>query len=118
MTLLNKSTVEMVFKKSKVPERRKRRSHSPTFKAQVALSAIKGERTVGELAKQFDVHPNQIADWKGQLMERAGQVFGGSRQEPWPDLKVLHAKIGQLTLEKEFLENTLTKAGVQWSLRR
>ena len=94
--------------------RRKRRNHSPTFKAQVAMAALKGDKTLAELAQQFDVHPNQIADWKGQLMERAAQVFGDASApaSAVPDLTKLHAKIGQLTLENDFLEGALTKAGL------
>jgi transposase-like protein len=94
--------------------RRKRRNHSPTFKAQVAVSALKGDKTLAELAQQFDVHPNQIADWKAQLMERAAHVFGDSSSPApaEPDLTKLHAKIGQLTLENDFLEQALTKAGL------
>lgn len=82
--------------------RRKRRNHSATFKAQVAIAALKGDKTLAELAQQFDVHPNQIADWKSQLMERSAQVFGdGTVQTAEPDLTKLHAKIGQLTLEND-----------------
>lgn len=94
--------------------RRKRRNHSPTFKAQVAMAALKGDKTLAELAQQFDVHPNQITDWKSQLMERAAQVFGdgSAPASAEPDLTKLHAKIGQLTLENDFLENALTKAGL------
>ena len=93
--------------------RRKRRNHAPGFKAQVAIAALKGEKTLAELAQQFDVHPNQIADWKSQLLERSSQLFGeGSAQAAEPDLTALHAKIGQLTLENDFLERALTKAGM------
>ena len=79
----------------------------------MAVAALKGNKTLAELAEQFDVHSNQIADWKSQLQERAGQVFGetGSATSE-PDLKTLHAKIGQLTLENDFLEHALTKAGL------
>ena len=83
--------------------RRKRRNHSPTFKAQVALAAMKGDKTLAELAQP---------DWKMQLLERAAQVFDGPKPEAMPDLKALHAKIGQLTLENDFLEGALTKAGM------
>jgi len=93
--------------------RRPRRNHSPTFKAKVALDAIRGEKTLAELAKQHDVHPNQITDWKVQLIERAAGVFGvEAAGEPKIDLKELHAKIGQLTLENDFLEGALGKAGL------
>jgi transposase len=95
--------------------KRTRRTHSAAFKAKVALAAIKGDRTLAELAQQFDVHPNQITEWKRQLQERAADVFGAagmaSTESP-VDLKVLHAKIGQLTLENDFLEGALTKAGL------
>ncbi len=93
--------------------RRKRRNHSPTFKGQVAIAALKGDKTLAELAQQFDVHPNQIADWKMQLMERSAQVFGDSPDKGVePDIKTMQAKIGQLTLENDFLEHALTKAGL------
>ena len=93
--------------------RRKRQNHSPTFKGQVAIAALKGDKTLAELAQQFDVHPNQITDWKTQLMERSAQVFGDSSIKAIePDIKTLHAKIGQLTLENDFLEHALTKAGL------
>ena len=95
--------------------KRTRRNHSAAFKAKVALAAIKGDKTLGELAHQFDVHANQVTEWKRQLLERAGDVFGGGgadKGDAVPDLKTLHAKIGQLTLENDFLESALTKAGL------
>ena len=94
--------------------RRPRRNHTPVFKSKVALAAIKGDRTVAELSQQFDVHSNQITQWKTQLLERAGIVFeGGAHKESPPiDLKALHAKIGELTLENDFLEGALNKAGL------
>ena len=98
---------------SKGMARRKRRNHSSAFKAQVALAALKGDKTLAELAQQHDVHPNQITDWKTQLLERAALVFdGGAKPTEAPDLQRLHAKIGQLTLENDFLEHALTKAGL------
>ena len=94
--------------------KRSRRNHSPAFKAKVALAALKGEKTLAELAQQFDVHPNQVTQWKAQLLEGAAGVFGGGGAEPVAsvDLKSLHAKIGELTLENDFLEGALTKAGL------
>lgn len=93
--------------------RRKRRNHSPTFKGQVAVAALKGDKTLAELAQHFDVHPNQITDWKSQLLERSAQVFGDpSAKASEPDLKTLHAKIGQLTLENDLLESALTMEGL------
>ncbi len=94
--------------------RRARRNHTPVFKSKVALAAIKGDKTVAELSQQFDVHPNQITQWKMQLLERAGIVFegGGQKESPPIDLKALHAKIGELILENDFSEGALTKAGL------
>lgn len=94
--------------------RRPRRNHSAAFKAKVALAAIKGEKTLAELAEQFDIHPNQITQWKSQLQEGAAGVFGEARVEQAApiDLKALHAKIGALALENDFLEGALTKAGL------
>ena len=94
--------------------RRPRRNHTPGFKAKVALAAIKGDRTLAELAEQFDVHPNQITSWKAQLEGGAADVFDASNgaAPPAVDVKSLHAKIGELTLENDFLEGALTKAGL------
>jgi len=97
-------------------QRRARRNHTPAFKAQVALAAIKGDRTLAQLAEQFDVHPNQITSWKVQLEGGAADVFGArignGAAQPAVDVKSLHAKIGELTLENDFLEGALTKAGL------
>jgi len=93
--------------------KRPRRNHSPAFKAKVALAALRGEKTLTELAQEFDVHPNPISDWRSQLLERAASVFGGgdAKTEPTVDLKALHAKIGQQALEIDFLAGALSKAG-------
>ena len=93
--------------------KRTRRNHGATFKAQVALAAVKGDNTLAELAEQFHVHPTQITEWKQQLLARAADVFGGTKPtSDTPDLKTLYAKIGQLALENDFLEHALIKAGL------
>ena len=94
--------------------RRKRRNHTSAFKAKVALAAMKGDRTIAEIAQQYEVHSNQVTDWKRQLLENATAVFDGKEAvgKVEPDLKVLHAKIGQQALEIDFLTGALTKAGM------
>lgn len=94
-------------------KRRPRRNHSPTFKARVALEALRGDKTVAELAQQHDVHPNQITTWKNELMQRAGEIFGGGAAESAADrekLRDLHAKIGELTVERDFLASALGRS--------
>jgi transposase len=96
-------------------KRRTRLNHSAAFKAKVAIAAIKGERTIAEIAEQFDIHPNQVTTWKGQLEGSAAEVFdngSAARAEAAIDVKALHAKIGELTLENDFLEGALSKAGL------
>jgi transposase len=98
--------------KKKASARRTRRTHNPAFKAKVALAALREDRTLAQLCEQFELHPNQVSEWKRQLLERAAEVFdGGAGIEP-VDLAPLHAKIGQLALENDFLESALTKAGL------
>ena len=90
--------------------KRKRRNHSPAFKAKVALAAVAGDRTLAELSAQFDVHPNQIQDWKKQLLNGAENVFGGRAVEAEhseAEKQKLHAKIGQLSMENDFLSKAL-----------
>jgi transposase len=90
--------------------RRKRRNHSPALKAKVALAAVKGVHTLAELADQFDIHPNQIQDWKKRLVEGAEDVFGGNAVEAAhneKEVEKLHAKIGQLAMENDFLSKVL-----------
>ena len=97
-------------------KKRTRRNHSPAFKAKVALAALKNDRTIAQLAEQFDVHPNQITAWKDQLLASATDVFErGSNAKSSAaeiDIKSLHAKIGELVLEKDFLERALGKVGL------
>jgi transposase-like protein len=102
-------------KKGEQMSRRPRRNHTAAFKSKVALAAFKSDKTLAELAQQFDVHPNQITEWKNRLQEGAAGVFGEAKDDPAApkvDVTVLHAKIGELTLENDFLEKALTKAGL------
>src|SRR5512139_785200 len=89
--------------------KRPRRNHAPAVKAKVALATLKGDRTLAELAQRFDVRPNQITQWKSQLLERAIELFTtpAERQATGPDVKALHAKIGQLAMENDFLAGAL-----------
>ena len=102
--------------------KRTRRNYSPVFKAKVALAAVKGEKTLAELAQQFDVHPNQITTWQSQLLEGAAVIFGSEgHAEPSEaviDVKTLHAKIGELTLVNDFLSGAFGKAGLLPSAKR
>jgi len=84
-----------------------RRNHGAVFKAKVALEAIKGEQTLVELSERFQVHPNQITEWKKQLLERAPEIFDKEKRSEGPDVKELHAKIGQLAMENDFLSVAL-----------
>lgn len=85
-----------------------RRNHGSAFKAKVALEAVKGEQTMSELASRFQIHPNVIGQWKKELVERAGEIFNKDKQaDQGPDVKELHAKIGQLTMENDFLSVAL-----------
>jgi transposase len=111
----------MAASEEKHMTRRPRRNHSPAFKAKVAVAAIKGEKTLVELSQQFDVHPNQIKQWRDQLLEGATGVFGEPPKveaAPLVDVKTLHAKIGQLTLENDFLSGALGRAGLLPSAKR
>ena len=88
----------------------KRRNHSTAFKAKVALAAVRGDRTLSELAERFQLHPNQITNWKKQLVENAEEVFGkgsSGQSDQEFQIKELHAKIGELSMEKDFLSKAL-----------
>lgn len=91
--------------------KRKRRTHKPDFKAKVALAALKGDLSLAELSAKFDVHQNQITEWKRQLLKNADQAFGGKQAsgDAEATIKELHAKIGQLSMENDFLEQGLTR---------
>ena len=98
-----------------------RRNHSPAFRAKPAVSAIKGEKTLIELAQEFDVDPNQIKQWHDKLLEAVTGVFVEpikAELEPAIDLKTLHAKIRELTLENVFLSGALGNAGLLPSARK
>ncbi len=100
--------------------KRNRRAHSAVFKAKVALAALKGDEPLAELAQQFEIHSNQVTDWKKQFQEQAADVFETARATAATalvDAKVLHAKRGPLTLENDFLESALSKVGLL-SVRR
>ena len=101
-----------MMKKKSTSTRRVRRTHSATFKARVALAALREDKTMAQLCQEFDLHVNQINDWKRQLIEGAAQAFNGASAQSEVDLVPLQAKIGQLTLENDFLERALTKAGL------
>jgi transposase len=94
--------------------RRPRRNHTADFKAKVVLSALRGDKTLAELAEQFEVHANQISQWRQQAIDNMASSFGkepvGAVSED--EVKDLHAKIGQLTLEVDFFERAFAKAGL------
>ena len=93
-----------------------RQFHGPDCRGHYTLEALKGDKTLAQLASEYDVHPTQITQWKAQLLEGAAGVFGTETRfepaAPTVDLKSLHAKIGELTLENDFLEGALSKAGL------
>ena len=91
--------------------RKPRRNHSAKFKAQVALEAIRGEKTIAEIAAHHEEHPTQVTSWKNEVLEKLVGIFGGDC--PYRDekerIRELHAKIGELTVERDFLESALGK---------
>jgi len=92
--------------------KRPRRNHAPAFKAKVALDALKGDQTIVELSQRYQVHPNQITEWKKQLLEHAPDIFSKDKKiESGPNVKDLHAKIGELSMENDFLSVALGRIG-------
>ena len=93
--------------------RRQRRTHSATFKAQVAVASLRADKTIAEIAEKFEVHPNQVTAWKAQLLERTSEAVGEKADgNPAPNIEKMETKIGRLTLENDFLESALIKAGL------
>ena len=89
-----------------------RRNHSPQFKAKVAVEALQGEKTVHEIAAKYQVHPTQVTQWRRQLIDQAADVFAGkpaNSGDAAPDREALLAKIGSLTVERDFLSRALGK---------
>jgi len=95
----------------------KRRRHEPEFKARVALEALKGIKTIQQIAKDFDIHPAQVADWKKAMAEGAIEIFGSTREKAETEdferqRGELHAKIGQLTIELDYLRKKSKQLGL------
>ena len=92
---------------------KKRRNHEPSFKAKVALAAIRGDQTISEVASQFGVHPNQVSSWKKIALDNLESLFAGNHtafsDHHDEEIKNLHAKIGELTVERDFLSNALNR---------
>ena len=91
--------------------RKPRRNHSAKFRAQVALEAIRGEKTIAEIAAHHEVHATQVTSWKNEVLENLAGIFGGEScgRDEKERIRELHAKIGELTVERDFLEGALGK---------
>lgn len=89
-----------------------RRIHSAALKAKVALEALREDRTLSEIAQAYEIHPNQVAAWREQLLDYAEEAFKKGKKDPGPDIRAMEAKIGQLTMENDFLSNALGRMGL------
>jgi len=89
--------------------RRPRRNHTPAFKAKVAVAALKEDATLADLSAKFDIHANQIVEWRTKLLEAATSVFmtAAEKKDTGPSMKDMQAKIGQLAMENDFLAGAL-----------
>ena len=95
--------------------KRSRRNHSSKFKAKIALEALRGESTLSVLASRHGVHTNQIATWRKQLLEHAGEVFDHGTpglEDAERQIRDLRAKVGELTMERDFLSGALGRFGL------
>ena len=100
--------------------KRTRRKFTPEFKARVALESLKERETLSELARRYEIHPNQISQWKREFLENASAVFEGERRSAEPDKSTdqLYRKIGQLEMERDFLKRACERSGVDTSGKR
>lgn len=96
--------------------KRQRRKHTPEFKAKVALEAIKGTKTLSEISKEYEVHPVMVSAWKKDMMERLPEVFekNNTRKDKLTEKETEHLqrKVGQLTMEVDFLEKKCRQLGI------
>lgn len=95
----------------------KRKRHDPQFKARVGLEALKGVKTIQQIAKEYDVHPTQVSDWKKTMSQGVSSLFGPGRAKPGDEQfererKDLHSKIGQLAVEVDFLREKSKQLGL------
>ena len=96
--------------------KKQRRKHSAEFKARVALEAIKGIKTLSEIAREYEIHPVMVGKWKTEMLDRLPELFEGNKSAQNKDTEKeqeqLHRKLGQLTMEVDFLEKKCTQLGI------